>query len=327
MTRLFFSYSHRDEELRNELETHLAGLRRQGVIEAWHDRRIVAGSDVHDEISEHLENADIILLLVSPYFIASDYCFDVEMQRAMERHETGAARVIPVILHPSDWHDLPFGRLLATPTDGKPVSKFANQHDAFLDVTKAIRRAAEEMSSAQGSAAQGATEGPSTRPSSNPVSRPTEPAIHREIRSGNLRVKKQFTDHEKDQFLDDAFEYIANYFEGSLAELEERNPEIKTRFKRTDANHFTAAIYTNGNLASSCRIWTGGRYFSNSIAYSVSKRGDDSSMNESLSVDDDGYTLFLRPMGMFIRDPAEQKLTFEGGAESYWNKLIEPLQR
>jgi hypothetical protein len=327
MTRLFFSYSHRDEELRNELETHLAGLRRQGVIEAWHDRRIVAGSDVHDEISEHLENADIILLLVSPYFIASDYCFDVEMQRAMERHETGAARVIPVILHPSDWHDLPFGRLLATPTDGKPVSKFANQHDAFLDVTKAIRRAAEEMSSAQGSAAQGATEGPSTRPSSNPVSRPTEPAIHREIRSGNLRVKKQFTDHEKDQFLDDAFEYIANYFEGSLAELEERNPEIRTRFKRTDSNHFTAAIYADGNLASSCRIWMGGRYFSNAIAYSVSERGDDSSMNESLSVDDDGYTLFLRPMGMFIRDPAEQKLTFEGGAESYWNKLIEPLQR
>jgi len=71
----------------------------------------------------------------------------------------------------------------------------------------------------------------------------------------------------------------------------------------------------------------GGRYFSNGITYSVSERGDDSSMNESLSVDDDGYMLFLRPMGMFIRDPSEQKLTYEGGAESYWKKLIEPLQR
>jgi hypothetical protein len=115
--------------------------------------------------------------------------------------------------------------------------------------------------------------------------------------TGNLRVKKQFTDHEKDEFLDEAFEYIANYFEGSLAELEKRYPEINSRFKRIDSNHFTAAIYVNGNLASSCRIWMGGRYFPGGIAYSVSERGDDSSYNESLSVDDDGFTLFLRPLG------------------------------
>jgi hypothetical protein len=242
----------------------------------------------------------------------------------MERHRSGEAHVVPVILRPCLWQGLPFGRLQATPTDGKPVTKFPNRDDAFLEVTKAIHEA---QNLAQGSDTRGATVEPSTQPSSNPVSQFTGPTLHRDIRSGNLRVKKQFTDHEKDQFLDDAFEYIANYFEGSLAELEERNPEIKTRFKRTDANHFTAAIYTNGNLASSCRIWTGGRYFSNSIAYSVSKRGDDSSMNESLSVDDDGYMLFLRPMGTFIRDPSEQKLTYEGGAECYWNKLIEPLQR
>lgn len=151
-------------------------------------------------------------------------------------------------------------------------------------------------------------------------------SIKPDIRSGNLRVKKQFTDHEKDEFLDEAFEYIANYFEGSLAELEKRYPEIRTRFKRIDSNHFTAAIYASGNLLSSCRIWMGGRYFSGGIAYSMSERGDDSSFNESLSVDDDGYTLFLKLLGMFIGNPANQQLTYEGGAEYYWNKLIEPLQ-
>ena len=102
MAELFFSYSHRDEVVRDELETHLVMLKRQDVIETWHDRRIVAGDEFDGQISEHLENADIILLLVSPYFLASNYCYDVEMKRAMERHEQGTARVIPVITDPCD---------------------------------------------------------------------------------------------------------------------------------------------------------------------------------------------------------------------------------
>ena len=127
MISLFFSYSHRDESLRNELETHLSVLKRQGVIQTWHDRRITAGSEVDSSISENLENARIILLLVSSYFLASDYCYDIEMSRAMEKHQEGSARVIPVILHPCDWQNAPFGALRATPTDGKLISMFANQ--------------------------------------------------------------------------------------------------------------------------------------------------------------------------------------------------------
>lgn len=78
MATLFFSYSHKDEELRNELETHLALLKRQGIISNWHDRRITAGSDLNDAISGELEEAQIILLLISAHFLASDYCFDKE---------------------------------------------------------------------------------------------------------------------------------------------------------------------------------------------------------------------------------------------------------
>ena len=327
MARVFFSYSHRDEELRNELETHLAALKRQGIIETWHDRRIGAGEDFENEISENLENADIILLLVSSDFIASEYCYGVEMSRAMERHRSGEAHVVPVILRPCLWEGLPFGRLQATPIDGKPVTKFPNQDDAFLEVTKAIHTAAQKLSDAQERGGRVATESRSGGPSSHPMSGMPRSKIKPDIRSGNLRVKKQFTDHEKDEFLDEAFEYLANYFEGSLAELEKRYPEITTRFRRIDSNHFTATIYASGNLVSNCRIWMGGRHFPRGIAYSVGERGDDSSYNESLSVDDDGYTLFLRPLGMFIRNPAHQQLTYEGGAERFWSKLIEPLQR
>lgn len=134
MLTVFLSYSHQDEALRNKLETHLTVLKRQSVINVWHDRRIGAGKEVHREISEQLDKADIILLLVSANFLASDYCYEVEMKRALERHERGEVRVIPVILRPCEWHEAQFGHLLAIPPDGKPISKFADQDDAFLEV-------------------------------------------------------------------------------------------------------------------------------------------------------------------------------------------------
>ena len=104
---LFFSYSHVDEALRNQLEVHLSALKRQGLIATWHDRRITAGSQVGDRIDANLNASQVVLLLVSSDFIASDYCYEREMARAMERHEKGDARIIPVILRPCDWHDLP----------------------------------------------------------------------------------------------------------------------------------------------------------------------------------------------------------------------------
>ncbi|MGB8988216.1 MAG: toll/interleukin-1 receptor domain-containing protein, partial [Candidatus Sulfotelmatobacter sp.] len=133
MATLFFSYSHVDESLRDQLETHLSGLRRQGMISSWHDRRITAGEDFGAAIDSHINTADVILLLVSPDFIASDYCYEREMKRALERHQQGDARVIPIILRPCDWHDLPFGKLLATPKDGRPVTMWPNIDQAFLD--------------------------------------------------------------------------------------------------------------------------------------------------------------------------------------------------
>ncbi len=136
---VFFSYSHRDESLRDELEKHLALLEREGTIRTWHDRRIGAVEEWKGELDRHLEPADLILLLISPDFIASDYCFDVEMKRALERHEAGEARVIPVNLRPSDWETTRFADLQALPRDGKPVTSWTDQDAAFVDVAKGIR--------------------------------------------------------------------------------------------------------------------------------------------------------------------------------------------
>jgi TIR domain len=143
---LFFSYSHRDEDMRDELEKHLSVLRRKGVISGWHDRRILAGEEWRGQIDSHLSAARVILLLVSANFLASDYCWDVEMTTAMQKHETGEAVVIPVILRSCDWKGAPFGKLQALPTDAKPVTEWSSRAAAFENIAKGIRRVVETLS-------------------------------------------------------------------------------------------------------------------------------------------------------------------------------------
>jgi uncharacterized protein (UPF0297 family) len=142
---IFYSYAHEDELLRQQLEKHLAVLRRQGLISEWYDRQIIAGTEWVHEIDTHLETASIILLLVSPDFIASDYCYESEMNRAIERHKAGEALVIPIILRPVDWHGSPFGNLQALPKDGKPVTSWTNRDEAFLDIAEGLRRVIEQQ--------------------------------------------------------------------------------------------------------------------------------------------------------------------------------------
>jgi hypothetical protein len=144
---VFFSYSHKDEDLRDELAKHLSILQRQGVIQTWHDRRISAGTEWAGQIDDNMNSADIILLLISSDFLASTYCYDVELKRAMERHEEKSARVIPVILRAVDWQDAPFGKLQALPKDAKPITSWANQDEAFADVAKGIRNGVTDIKS------------------------------------------------------------------------------------------------------------------------------------------------------------------------------------
>lgn len=318
MARLFFSYSHKDETYRDELEVHLALLKRQELIEAWHDRRIVAGDEFAGAISEQLEQAHIILLLVSPYFIASDYCFDIEMKRAMERHNRREARVIPVILEPCEWHHAPFGKLNAVPKDGKPVSKYPNKHDAFLEVAQAVRQAL-------GALPTGSKAGVQSSPS--PATGPTV-VRDSEIRSSNLRIKKTFSDHDRDRFLDESFEYLANFIEGSLRELAVRNPDISTSFKRPDAEHLNAVVYRHGSAISQCRIWVGSSGFARSrgIYYSSAVGGGDNSFNESMSIGDDSHSLVLVPLGMAHVAGSNGNLSQQGAAEYFWAILMRPLQ-
>jgi len=318
---IFFSYSHVDEALRDQLEKQLAMLRRQGVIESWHDRRIGAGEEWAAAIDRHVETDDIILLLVSPDFLASDYCYDREMLRAMARHDAGEAVVIPVILRPCDWHGAPFGKLQAVPKDGKPVTLMPDRDAALLEVAQAVRAAAEKVTG-NGMPTQVAQVSPSRFAGAQ-----AEPAAPR---SSNLRLAKTFTERDKDRFRLEAFDYLARFFESSLIELEARNAGIEGSFRRVDANRFTAAVYRNGKAEARCTVFMGGGHFgSNGIGYVQGETTESNTFNEQLTVHADDQSMFLRSMGMSMFDGRgrDQNLSLEGAAELYWDMFIAPLQR
>ena len=138
--QVFISYSHKDEALMHELRAHLSNSIRLGEISEWHDRRIAPGEDWEGRIHDRLDEARIILLLISADFLASDYCHDIEMKRALARHETKEAVVIPIILRPCDWRGALFEKLQALPETAKPVTKWDDRDEAFTKVAEGIRR-------------------------------------------------------------------------------------------------------------------------------------------------------------------------------------------
>jgi hypothetical protein len=142
---IFCSYSHKDEPLRREFESHVAMLRRQNLVQIWHDRQILSGDDWAGDLDEHLNTADIVTLFVSSDFLASDYCYEKEMTRAMARAAQKEALVVPIIVRPCDWSDAPFGRLQAIPTDARPVTKWENRDEAWTDVAKYLKITVKEV--------------------------------------------------------------------------------------------------------------------------------------------------------------------------------------
>ncbi len=329
MTKLVFSYSHKDEELRNQLETHLAPLKRQGLINSWHDRRINAGDEFEKEIDKNFLEADVILLLISPDFIASDYCYHIEMTQAIQRHNRGEVRVIPVILRPCHWQSLPFGKLMAAPKDGKPITKFTTYDEFFFAVVEEITKTLDAIKPPASLANQ-----QSSFVNQSEFFSSQEPSMLHgtKARSSNLRIKRNFSDKERDDAINKCFDYISNFFENSLEEIKKRTPSIDTNFRRIDANSFEASIYVNGSKKCHCGIWISSLYssFRGNKQICYSHNGVTlNSMNGSIYLKDDGYSLgFSSTLDMFNSSHnRDTLLSDEGVSENFWEQFISPLQR
>ncbi|HEX6481164.1 MAG TPA: tetratricopeptide repeat protein, partial [Ktedonobacteraceae bacterium] len=142
---VFYSYAQEDAALAQELDKHLAAMKRSGQIIGWHNRDIQAGAEWKQEIDEHLNTAQIILLLISADFLASEYCYSIEMTCAMERNRQGESRVIPIILRSVDIKGTPFSGLTMLPSNERPVALWPNRDEAFLNVAQGIRKVVEDF--------------------------------------------------------------------------------------------------------------------------------------------------------------------------------------
>lgn len=336
MISAFISYAHADELLKDRFLVHLAALRREGLIGVWHDRMLRPGEHLNSAIDIELAAADLVILLVSPCFIHSNYCYEKEMQRAFARAKSGQCKVTAVILEPCQWANIPIeggGRLgdfLAVPRDGKPVTEWPNRNAAFNNVIAAIREL------------MGAPALPDTSVT-NPSAAPTpkqdtilfgEPAPvsgrqSDRTASTGLKLPRRFTDFDRDTFVDDAFEAIALGFKDRLAGLERENEGIKTRFQRVDAHCFMASVYAHGAMVGGAKIFRGGMMRGdNSIHLSYELSAARNGWNEWLSVENDDTRLYFKAGGqahVMVGDQRD-KLDPAGAADFLWSLMISQVR-
>jgi len=274
MTTAFISYTHRDETFRQELETHLAPFKRQGLISVWHDRRLTPGDAFDEVISDNMKNADLILLLISSDFIASDYCYSKEMTLALERHRAGQARAISIVCRPCHFDELPFAKCVLLPTDAKPVSTWNDRDAAWVDVVAGIRKAL-------------------SAPPATSAGRQTNP-----ISPARAPLPRVVSDLDRDRFFQNCQRDIPLYFRKELDMLEMRDPNWKGVFQEIDATRFKANVYVAGREVAACKVFPAGVGMPRTICYSENVDTGGSSWNESLRVEADENGPFLKPAGM-----------------------------
>ena len=318
MISIFISYCHQDEVLRAQLEKHLVMVRRNGEADIWTDHRIMPGADLDASISSALERADIVLLLVSSDFLHSEYCFSVELTRALERHNEGTAVVVPVILRPCDWLSSPLRGLKALPKDALAVSKWPSPDDAFLDVVTGLRK---HLAARRGA-----------HPSvTSPAAAVPGAAIPRGSatvqRSSKLSLPRTFSDEDRHEFAEETFGAVRKYFQESLDGLPEGNSGYSGKLRDKTAQAFTAVIFRHGQRAAGCYVRLGGIMSTNGIVYSGNESGADNSYNEMLVIEFDKQGMFWRAqMAMFSTRDRSDRMTANEAAEYLWQMLVGELR-
>jgi hypothetical protein len=306
MAKAFISYSHRDEKALARLHTHLATLRREGKITAWYDREILAGEDIDSAIGSNLAASEIFLALVSPDFLASSYCYEQEMAKALERHAENTLRVVPVIIEPCDWKSTPLGKLKAVPKDGKPISTWTNENIAYLDVVTELRRITSEQQSNSRDDLGGGLVAPTTR---------------REAR--RYRIKREFDSIDRDDFRQKAFAAIQEFFRESANELNQVSDQIRSRFEKISDLAFSCTVLNKANSGEAhITVRADSENFGGEISYSFSRRAAANTANGFVHVEVNEYELYLR-LDNFSDNRTRDRapLTAEQIADALWREL------
>ena len=279
--RAFVSYSHQDEQYVNALRKHLAQVVREGLISVWYDREILAGSSLDSDIGEELEACGLFLAIVSPDFISSNYCYEVEMNRALERHAEGTMRLVPIIVEPCEWKRTPLKDLKGLPKDNLPVSEWKNPNTAYLDIATELRRILDT-------------------PSGTLQSAETGKAPQEKKESKAVRVKRTFDPIDRAEFNSNSFNEILVYFMQSAEELSKIDG-IKCRIERYSETSFGGRVinnqYQHGDSCITVHMSNGSRGFGD-IYYSGEEQANPDTANGWYNIEATDYELLYRGNGM-----------------------------
>lgn len=307
MAKAFISYSHRNDRALDRLHTHLAMLRRDDLIAEWYDREILAGKDIDREITENLADSDVFLALVSPDFLASNYCYEREMKVALERHAAGTLRVIPIIVEACDWTASPLSKLKALPKDGKPISTWTNEDVAYLDVVTELRRM---------------LEADRREPPGRLAPVPQAERAKAIPETKRYRIKREFDAIDRAEFAHTAFGIIRDYFQRSVDELNQIGDPIRARFEKMSDSAFTCTVLNKGKRNGEANITfhlKGERSFGD-IVYSFSFRGPNNTANGHVSVDADEYEQYL-VLNNYSTGSDRERHSAEDIAEAIWREF------
>jgi len=310
MTKAFISYSHKDSAILDRLHTHLAILRREGTINEWYDRQILAGGELSQEISSELQKAKLFLALVSPDFLSSNYCYEIEMKMAIELHEAGKIRIIPIIVEPCDWQSSPLARFKAIPRDGKPIAEWQNQNNAFLDIVQELRRIITSDISSFGTQAK------------------TENRVFvQPVEEKRYRLKREFDEIDIANFRDKCFKAIRDYFESSIGEVDTIE-DVRARFTDINAFSFTCTVLNKAKTRSVGYLTVHaqtGKGMNGAIIYSFTENASINTSNGSFDIEANEYEPFLTSgYSMMTRGRLENvSMSVLQVSEYLWNKLLE----
>lgn len=229
----FISYSHVDEVTLNLFHKHLAQLKRENVINDWTDKNIMPGGKLDQTISYALERSKLFIAMLSPDYIASQYCYEKEFAKALEMQAQGLITIVPVILEPCDWLSTPFKDFKALPKDGKAVNTWENKNNAFLDVIQNLRRLIE--SSKQ-----------TTSTSSSSIH-------HQDFPARNYRVQKDFDSIEKIEFAEKSLQEVKTYIKRYMEEVIKLD-NIKSRILSDNDQEFECILVNRNKIATESHL-------------------------------------------------------------------------
>ncbi|ANK86578.1 MULTISPECIES: toll/interleukin-1 receptor domain-containing protein [Rhizobium] len=273
----FISYSHADSKHLERLHKHMAQLLRDEVFETWTDHAILAGSKLDNEVFTALRSSQVFIALVSPDYLASNYCYEREFEEAQKLEAAGKLHIVPVIVEPCDWLSSPFSTRMALPTDGKPIPEWTNENVAYLNVIQGLRAVATST----------------YKKTSNPLGERATP----EVGGRRLKIKQEFDTIQRRDFADEAFRVIREYFKTSCEELDQAE-DLRARFENMGDNSFTCTVVNRGYKGGRDAHITvhnskGSRHHFGDINYSWQSHGESNTSNGSVQVDADEYNMFL----------------------------------